>query len=254
MNNDIIAELFADVTEAEAPEGDNTQPPSQQPMVVDVGRARQRANGGLGRQATALGSMAVGTAAVMGLVVAMNAAVEPPEAKVVEAVRNFSVEKKPPPRKQEAPKPRKVRQRSTATISRAPLPNLGTAVGSLEFDLPDIEGVQLNDRTSSLLGDANRKTAMTADSVDDPPKATHRVHLEYPDIARERGIEGYVTLKLKVSAGGDVASIRVVDAQPRGMFEQAAVASVRAWKFDPGMYEGKPVETWVNQTVRFRLN
>ena len=235
------------------PNLDNTQPLSQLPMVVDVQHKRVSAQSALSRHVMALGSMALGTLAVLGLVVAMNSAVEPPKADLVKAATEFAVDKQPP-KKQKAPKPKKTKRVKSASAPRAPLPDLGTAVGGVDFDLPGVAGVDLGNVDESLLSDANRNSAMTADAVDDPPKPRHRVQPNYPDRARERGIEGYVTLKLKVSAGGDVASVRVVKASPKGVFEQVAMASIRQWQFDPGMYEGQPVETWVNQTVRFRLN
>jgi len=252
VSSDVADDVDTDVTD----DVDTvyTQPLSQLPMVMDVPRRRRPRNRELSRHGFALGSMAVGTVLVLGLVIAMNSAVEPPTAKLVEAATDFAVEKKPPPKKQKAPKPNRTKRVKSAAAPRAPLPNVASVVGGVDFDLPGVEGADLGSLGQSLLGDANRNTAMTADSVDEPPKTRRRVLPQYPNRARERGIEGYVTLKLKVSSGGDVSSVRVVEAKPKGVFEQVAVASVQQWQFDPGMYEGQPVETWVNQTVRFRLN
>ncbi len=206
------------------------------------------------RHVSALASMLLGSSLVLGLVLAMNEAVSPPKAVEGTATADFTVHKAPPPNKPRPEKPRPVKERRATTSSRAPLPDLATTVGGVDFDLPGIETGTLGAMARDVLGDANRKTAMTADSVDEPPKARSRVQPEYPDRARERGVQGYVTLKLKVSASGDVQAVRVVEASPQGVFENSAIASVKQWQFEPGMYQGAPVETWVNQTLRFQLN
>ena len=52
-----------------------------------------------------------------------------------------------------------------------------------------------------------------------------------PELLRQR-IEGYVEVEYEVDATGAVQDARVTAAMPRGAFEQAALAAVRAWR-DP---------------------
>lgn len=82
--------------------GDNTQRLSQLPMVVDVRRKRRSSKMAASRHAFALGTMAVGTVLVLGLVVAMNSAVDPHNTQQVREAAEFTVEKKPPPKKHKA--------------------------------------------------------------------------------------------------------------------------------------------------------
>ena len=236
------------------PSGDAVARMSELPPMVSSTRRGSSVRYEVSRHASAVASMLVGTALVLGLVLAMNAAVSPPKPVEGTATADFTVQKAPPPKKPRPEKPRTAKERKTSASPRAPLPELATAVGGVDFDLPGIETGGLGAMAQDVLGDANRKTAMTADAVDEPPKARSRVQPEYPGQARERGVQGYVTLKLKVSASGDVQTVRVVEASPRGVFESSAIASVKQWQFDPGMYQGAPVETWVNQTLRFQLN
>lgn len=87
----------------------------------------------------------------------------------------------------------------------------------------------------------------------DAPRPLRRPPPEYPRRARERGVEGFVSLHLLVDARGAVREVRVIDAEPKGLFEEAAVNAVRRWTFEPGREDGNAVEAWVRQVVRFAL-
>lgn len=208
----------------------------------------------LKRHLFGVASMVLGGGAALGAVFTMNSFSQAPRSEERSLTSDFNVEKeKPPPR--ERPKPRTPpRQVKTSSAPRAPLPDLGSSIAGVSFDLPGFDSANLGRLGDRLLGDMSKHTVMTADVVDNPPKPRARTAPDYPAKARQRGITGYVTLKLKVTAGGQVDSVRVVESNPRGVFEESAIASVRQWQFDPGVYQGTPVDTWVNQTLRFELN
>lgn len=90
--------------------------------------------------------------------------------------------------------------------------------------------------------------------LDQPPQPVVRVPPVYPYRARERGIEGVVQVKLLVNADGSVGDVQILDARPRGMFEDAVMKCVPQWKFNPGKVEGKAVTAWVVTAVEFDLN
>lgn len=76
----------------------------------------------------------------------------------------------------------------------------------------------------------------------------------YPPAAREAGIEGEVTLVYTVTAEGRVTDLRVLQSEPPGVFDQAALDAVRTWRYRPLRSGGEPVElTNVGSTLRFRL-
>jgi protein TonB len=52
-------------------------------------------------------------------------------------------------------------------------------------------------------------------------------------MAQARGIEGRVILTITIMPDGSVRDVRVVSAQPRGYFEEAAVRSVQRWRYRP---------------------
>jgi protein TonB len=90
--------------------------------------------------------------------------------------------------------------------------------------------------------------------LDQPPQPVVRVPPVYPYRARERGIEGVVQVKLLVNADGSVGDVQILDARPKGMFEDAVMKCVPQWKFNPGKVEGKAVTAWVVTAVEFDLN
>ena len=78
--------------------------------------------------------------------------------------------------------------------------------------------------------------------------------MQYPPRAKAKGIEGYVLLSLLISPTGDVERVKVLEANPAGIFEDVAVAGVKTWKFEPASYNGESVRVWAKQRVRFDLS
>ncbi len=90
--------------------------------------------------------------------------------------------------------------------------------------------------------------------LDEPPRALVRTTPVYPYKARQRGIEGFVEVKLLVQADGTVASVEILAAQPKGVFDSAALKAVPHWKFSPGKIEGRNVPSWVVTRVVFSFD
>ena len=86
-----------------------------------------------------------------------------------------------------------------------------------------------------------------------PPVAIHREAPAFPESVRAIGIEGSVDLALTVLRDGTVGWLRTVRAEPRGYFEQAALAGVRRWRFEPARANGEPIECRMQTRVRFAL-
>ncbi|MBU8869782.1 MAG: energy transducer TonB [Gemmatimonadales bacterium] len=110
------------------------------------------------------------------------------------------------------------------------------------------------DRSLFAGGPARGDFIFNAADLDQPPVAVVNTSPIYPFKARQRDIEGFVTLKFLVGVDGSVSRTEVLDSRPKGLFETALLKVVPAWKFRPGMIDGHPVPTWVEKTVRFQLN
>ena len=76
---------------------------------------------------------------------------------------------------------------------------------------------------------------------------------DYPELARRRGWEGRVLLKVAVSLVGDAVAVEV--ARPSGFetLDEAARRAVAAWRFRPATVAGVPVAGSVEVPVTFRL-
>lgn len=75
----------------------------------------------------------------------------------------------------------------------------------------------------------------------------------YPERAKSRRIEGFVTARLSISADGSVTNVEVINAEPPGIFDREAVRAMYRYRFDPKMVNGQPVAQTATQTVEFKL-
>jgi periplasmic protein TonB len=81
-----------------------------------------------------------------------------------------------------------------------------------------------------------------------------RINPDYPPRALSRGIEGYVIVQFTITATGMVRDVIVVDAKPKGLFDDAAVRAVGRWRYNPKVVEGVAVERVGVQTmITFQL-
>ncbi len=62
----------------------------------------------------------------------------------------------------------------------------------------------------------------------------HRVPPVYPPRAMAAGVEGTVELEFGIAADGSVRDVRVLHAQPAGVFDAAAREALAQWRFAPG--------------------
>jgi periplasmic protein TonB len=80
-----------------------------------------------------------------------------------------------------------------------------------------------------------------------------RIQPQYPRNAARDRIEGYVDFEVTVNPDGTVRSARPIKAQPRGVFEAAAMQSIMKWKFKPKIVDGKAVEQKAIQRIDFKM-
>lgn len=84
------------------------------------------------------------------------------------------------------------------------------------------------------------------------PRFVQRVLPKYPELARRKGREGLVVLRLTIGAGGELKDVAVVEGGGHG-FEDAALAAVRASSYAPAMQNGQNVECSALLPIRFAL-
>lgn len=85
-------------------------------------------------------------------------------------------------------------------------------------------------------------------------RALSRPEPAYPDQARVRGIEGYVVLEFTVTAAGTTRDLRVLEASPVDVFDAAALAAARQFRYQPRIQAGAPVDVpGVRSRIRFQI-
>jgi periplasmic protein TonB len=75
----------------------------------------------------------------------------------------------------------------------------------------------------------------------------------YPDAARRRGAQGTVLLAVRVQRDGSVGEVKLARTSGFDLLDQAALQTVRGWRFVPGKRDDQPIEMDVRVPVRFHL-
>lgn len=75
----------------------------------------------------------------------------------------------------------------------------------------------------------------------------------YPRLARRKGQQGRVVLRVAVSDGGTADSLRIVTSSGYSTLDRAALEAVKKWRFEPARKNGRAVRSNVNVPVVFKL-
>ncbi|WP_111978054.1 energy transducer TonB [Algibacillus agarilyticus] len=145
-------------------------------------------------------------------------------------------ERKPkkPPKPQEPPPP--MEQPEMAT------PNPNANAVSADF-------------SANVAADVGIKGGLSLDSGDGEYLPIVKVAPVYPRRAAQRGIEGYVIVEFTVNKSGAVKDPFVVEAQPEGVFNQAALNAALKFKYKPRVVSGEPVEVaGVQNRISFEMS
>lgn len=183
------------------------------------------------------------------LVVSFNKSVQEKEPVVKKEIRQIKAEKsqkkttKPKPKPK--PKPKKAQP-------KAPLPNMNSLLGNVAMNIPEFTTENIAGDSAQLLKDIADDAIMNENTVDVKPKVLSRPPLEYPAEAAKNGIKGYVVINILIGKDGSVELAKVLEAQPAGTFDNAALNAVRSWRFSPAKYKTKPVKMWAKQKIRFQ--
>ncbi len=142
------------------------------------------------------------------------------------------------------PKPEVVKKkRPTPTIKKP-----------LKTPVPE-KKIQPKKNITRVQSSAQMAAADSESGAKSEPKPIKRVNPrpKYPKRAIRRGWEGTVTLRVRVSRAGDPLDIQIEESSGRKILDDAAVSTVKQWKFEPARAGRMTFESWATIPVEFRL-
>lgn len=180
---------------------------------------------------------------------------EPRTVFVVQQVRL----KLPPPkpqRSQQARKPRKKRIPIPDPTPDDPEPILVPEVDVPEIEAPEIdigavfgipEGLPVDG------GASGARSPLHLGGAVKPPVGVFTPQPRYSEEAREARVQGVVLLQSVIDDEGNVTRLEVLKGLPLGLTE-AALETVRTWKYQPATLNGEAVPVYFHLMVRFSVH
>ena len=114
---------------------------------------------------------------------------------------------------------------------------------------PDLTGVDSNTGVSPLQGVLG--TLQPRGGEAKGPQLLVSSAPIYPTMARQAHVEGQVTIEAVIDTNGKLTNMTVISGPL--LLQQAAIDSLRTWKYQPGYLNEKPVPTKTSIIVNFRL-
>lgn len=148
------------------------------------------------------------------------------------------------------PPPRKPRSVAKAAVQPPPLP---VVAAPAEAPAPEVVPPPPPPAPAPVVAPAPPPAVepvtppvFAADYLDNPPPV-------YPAVSRRRGEQGRVVLRVLVSAGGKADEVEIRTSSGHARLDEAALETVRGWRFVPARRGAQPVPAWVLIPVSFRL-
>ena len=69
-----------------------------------------------------------------------------------------------------------------------------------------------------------------------------------------RKIEGSVKVRFTIDSDGKVVESSVVQSTPERVFDRAALAAVKRWRFEPLATDGEAAQATIETTVLFKMD
>lgn len=75
----------------------------------------------------------------------------------------------------------------------------------------------------------------------------------YPLLARRRGLEGIVLIKLEINVDGVLSGFEFIPPRSSSLLEESVLASIKDIAFTPATIDGRPVQSTLSLKFRFEL-
>ena len=109
--------------------------------------------------------------------------------------------------------------------------------------------------TADIQTDMGLSGGLSLDSGDGDYLPIVKVAAVYPRRAQSRGIEGFVIVEFVVTKTGSVSKAKIVQAEPEGVFDRAALDAVAKFKYKPRVVDGVAMEVaGVQNKISFEID
>jgi protein TonB len=98
----------------------------------------------------------------------------------------------------------------------------------------------------SVAAQASTEASYDAAYLQNPPP-------RYPISAYRERAQGTVILRVEVLPSGKSGEVVLQQTSGFDVLDEAAIATVRSWRFQPATRDGEPLKQWVNIPITFRL-
>jgi protein TonB len=112
-----------------------------------------------------------------------------------------------------------------------------------------LEGEGFNASLIPKTGNASRSRLLTLAR----PRYDRNPKPPYPWIARRRGYEGVVVLKVEILSDGRVGEVRTKRSSGHPILDRSALKTVKKWKFIPAKRGDEPIRVWAEIPIKFQL-
>ncbi len=171
-----------------------------------------------------------------------SALTEPPKGSVLDFVR-VKQEEKVEQKERKPKKPPKPKQ---------PPPQMEQP--QMDSASPNAEGVAM-DFSTEITGELSLDGGLALESGDGEYLPIVKVQPVYPRRALQRGIEGFVIVEFTVTKQGAIRDPHVIEANPEGIFEQAAIDAAMKFKYKPRVVNGDATEvSGVQNRITFQID
>lgn len=120
----------------------------------------------------------------------------------------------------------------------SPQPEAEFEMAALDLAIGDIAVQAVGDRWSAPMGTGTVNLGGGGEDahgfIEVIPYDTRKPNV--PDVAWQNKVSGWVMVAFKVTSQGRTRDVRVLDARPRGVFEEKVVAAVEDWKYKVNFY------------------
>jgi periplasmic protein TonB len=132
-------------------------------------------------------------------------------------------------------------------------PPPGSAGGFGEPSASGVSGAE-PDAAESGTADAALPVRGVYVYVDELPVSIREVKPDYPELALDAGVEGFVLVHALVGKDGRVMRVELDEKFASPLLNQAALEAAKRWVFKPAFVNGHPVPVWSDIPFRFVLH